>query len=88
MMPQLFIHTVSSTLACRDDGADYARPEDAMAVGVKSAIEIIEDEIVQEGRTSTAVEVCIEQEDGTVALRTVVAISVTPLLTGPVHDPV
>ena len=67
-MPQFFIQTVNSTLVSRDDGSDYARPEDALIVGVRSAL---------------AVEVCIEQEDGTLVLRSVVALSVTSLLTGP-----
>ena len=81
LMPLLFIKTLNSTFQSRDDGIDYDRPEDALAAGVNGALEIARDEL-QGGRQSAAVDVCIEQEDGKVVLHSVVAISISPLLTG------
>ena len=80
-MPRFVIHTTNSSFASYDSGADYDRPEEAMAMGVRSALEIIADE-VHEGKASTGVEIRVEQEDGTPVLRTVVALSVSSLLTG------
>ena len=79
-MPKLVIHVLNSAFHSRDDGADYDRAEDALDAGVRSALGIITDEI-NGGRQSAAVDVCIEREDGTFALRSVVALSVSPLLT-------
>lgn len=79
-MPLLYIRTVNSDFVSRDDGADYARPEDALAAGVHSAALIGVDEIAG-GKPSTAVEVRVEGSDGAVLLRSMVAVSVSALMT-------
>ena len=81
-MPFLYIRTCNSDFHCVDDGADYARPEDALAAGVEGAVGIVSDEI-KRGGNAAAVEICVEQEDGTRLLRSVVAISVSPLSVAP-----
>ena len=80
-MPFLFIKTLNATFQSKDDGVDYDRPEDALAAGVNGALEIVRDEIKQ-GKAHAAVDVCIEQKDGKVILRSVVAVSVSPLGVG------
>ncbi|WP_419808547.1 DUF6894 family protein [Sphingomonas sp.] len=79
-MPQLFIHTTNSTFSSRDAGADYDSVDAAMAFGVQGAIAIASDE-VNGGKSGAAVEVAVEREDGSVVLRSTVAVSVHPLLT-------
>ena len=79
-MPLLFIHATNSMFESRDEGAEYDLPEVAMALGVRSAITILADEIHQ-GERNAAVEISIEAEDGTQVLRSVVAVSVSPLIT-------
>jgi len=79
-MPILFIHATNSTFDSRDNGDEYDRPEAAMTVGIQSALGIAVDEM-QDGRASSAVEIRIELEDGTAVLRSVVAVSVSPLQT-------
>ncbi len=78
-MPNLFIHVVNSEYASRDDGDDYTRPEDALAVGIRSATALVLDEI-NKGSANAAVEVRIEREDGFPLLRSLVSLSVTPVL--------
>ena len=78
-MQQLFIHATNGQFQSHDEGAEYDRPEAALALGVRSAIAIIADEI-NGGERSAAVEVSIEGEDGTQLLRSVVAVSVSPLV--------
>jgi hypothetical protein len=77
-MPLFFIHAINSQFRSRDDGSDYDRAEDALIVGVRGAASLALDEI-QQGRSNTAIEVRIEQEDGTTLLRSVVSLSVAPL---------
>ena len=79
-MPLLFITTLNASFQSKDEGVDYDRPEDALSAGVNGALEIARDEIIQ-GKKNVAVDVCIEQEDGKVILRSIVAVSVSPLLT-------
>lgn len=79
-MPHLFIHAVNSEFFSRDSGADYARPEDALALGIQSAAAMAVDEF-NSGKASTAIEVRVEEEDGTTLLRSVVSLSVAPLMT-------
>ena len=78
-MPTLFIHAVNSELQSRDEGAHYDGPESALEVGIRAAITMVGDEVLA-GKRSSAVEVRIEHEDGTPVLRSVVAVSVSPLL--------
>ena len=78
-MPLLFIHAVNAEYQSRDNGSEYAQPEDALAIGVRSAAILVADE-VGKGMPSAAVEVRIEQEDGTIRLRSVVSLSVAPVL--------
>ncbi len=84
-MPTLFIHVQNAQFLSRDEGAEYDRPETALAVGVRGAVAMIADEINQ-GERSAAVEISVEQADGTQVLRSVVALSVSPLM--PVTLPV
>ena len=81
-MPRLFIHVRNSEYRSRDDGGEYDSADVALTVGIQSAVVIAGDEIGR-GRRSAAVEVSIEGEDGTQMLSTVVAISVSPLMTEP-----
>ena len=78
-MPLFFIHARNSEFRARDNGAEFDTPEAALAMGVKSAIAMAADEIGH-GHRSAAVEVNVEQEDGTCLLSSVVAISVSPLI--------
>ena len=78
-MPRLFIHATNGQFHSCDEGADYDRPEAALAAGVRGAIAIIADE-VNGGERSAAVEISIEGEDGIQLLRSVVAVSVSPLI--------
>ena len=78
-MPQLIIHATNGQFRFRDEGAEYDRPEAALALGIQGAIAIIADE-VNGGERSAAVEISIEGEDGTQLLCSVVAVSVSPLV--------
>ena len=78
-MPRLFIHATNGQFRSSDEGAEYDRPEAALAAGVRSAIAILADE-VNGGERSAAVEISIEGEDGIQLLRSVVAVSVSPLI--------
>ena len=77
-MPQLFIHVTNGKFRSRDEGADYDDPTAALALGVRSAFAIAAEEVAR-GERSAAVDICIEQEDGTLVLRSVVAVSISPL---------
>lgn len=78
-MPTLFIHAVNAAFQSRDDGADYDHPENALEIGIRAAVTMASDEVLA-GERSAAVEVRVEREDGTPVLRSVVAVSVSPLL--------
>ncbi len=78
-MQTLFIHARNSTFLSRDEGAEYDRPEAALRMGIQGAVAMIADEI-DRGERSAAVEISVEQADGTQLLRSVVAVSVSPLL--------
>ena len=77
-MPQLFIHVTDGKFRSRDDGGEYDNPATALALGVRSAVAIAAEEVAR-GERSSAVDICIEQKDGTLVLRSVVAVSVSPL---------
>ena len=79
-MSLLFIHARNSQFHSCDEGAEYERPEVALAMAVQSAVALIADEVTR-GERSAAVEISIEDEDGTQLLRSVVAVSVSPLMT-------
>ncbi len=81
-MAQLFIHTTNGTFQSRDDGGEYDLPAVALALGVRSAVDIAAEEVVR-GERSAAVEICIEEKNGTQVLRAVVAISVSHLKIAP-----
>ncbi len=86
-MPLLFIHARNSEFCSRDEGAEYAHPEAAMVSGVRSAVALAADE-VNRGERSAAIEISIEQEDGTQVLCSVVAVSVSPMtLLSPIYQP-
>lgn len=78
-MSLLFIHARDHRFASCDEGAEYDRPETALALGIRGAVALVTDEIYA-GERSAAVEVSIEREDGTQLLRSIVAISVSALL--------
>ena len=78
-MPLFFIHCRNSEFYSCDEGADYDHPEAALASGVRGAIAIIANEVGQ-GERSSAVEISVKREDGTEALCSVVAFSVSPMI--------
>jgi hypothetical protein len=78
-MSLLFIHTHNSRFHACDDGSEYDQPEVALAMGLRSAIALVAEEVNQ-GKTSAAVEVSVKQADGIQLLRSVVAISVSSLM--------
>lgn len=87
IMPFLFIRTTNSDFATLDDGAPYERPEDALAMGIASAVAIVGEDVL-EGEGTAAVEICVENEDGEKVLRAVVATSVSRLTTTPAARPI
>lgn len=78
-MPKLYIHAINSEFSSRDDGIEYDRPEDALTTAVQSAAPMALDEIYA-GKTNAAIEVRIEQADGTPLHRLVVSMSVSTLM--------
>ncbi|MGI4807120.1 MAG: hypothetical protein ACRYF2_03315 [Janthinobacterium lividum] len=81
-MSLLFIHAQNSNFHACDDGAEYDQPEMALAMGLRSALALIAEEVNQ-GETSAAIEVSVERANGTQLLRSVVAISVSSLMPAP-----
>ena len=80
-MAVLFIHARNSTFHSCDEGNDYAAPEDALAFGVRSAVALVAEEI-DRGERNAAVEISVVSSRGRQLLRSVVAISVSPLIVG------
>jgi hypothetical protein len=78
-MPKLYIHAINSECRSRDSGSEYDRPEEALSEAVRSAAAMAVDEI-HKGKTNVAVEVRIEQADGTPLLRSVLSMSVSALM--------
>jgi hypothetical protein len=78
-MPLFFIRTTNCNFVSRDDGGDYEQAEHALAFGVRGALQIANDEM-KKGGESCAVEVAVEGYDGTVLLRSAVAMSVSRLM--------
>lgn len=78
-MPKFYIHAINSVFRSRDEGSEYDKPEDALTMAIQSATAIAADEI-NSGKPSTAIEVRIEEADGTPLLRSVISLSVAPLL--------
>lgn len=78
-MSFLFLHAINAEFRSRDDGAEYSSPEHALAAGVRDAAALAVDEIYK-GKANVAVEMRVEQPDGTPLLRSVVSIVVAPLL--------
>ena len=81
-MALLFIHATNSEFRASDEGAEYEKPADALAVGVRGAVAMLAAEIEQ-GRRSAAIEISVALTDGTPMLRSVVSLSVSPLLPVP-----
>ena len=77
-MPQFYIRVLNSDFESRDNRAEYDRPESAMDAGIRSAAEIVADEVAG-GRATAAAQVCIEDDTGAVVMRTVVSLSTSPL---------
>ena len=77
-MPFLFIRICNSDFQSRDEGAHYESVEDALAFGVEGAVGVARDE-VRSGASAAAVEVRVEGGGGETMLRSVVAISISPL---------
>ena len=78
-MPQFFIQATNSTFRSRDQGDEYDHPDIALALGIRSAIALVVDEIIK-GERNAAVEISIENVDGTQVLRSIVAVSVSSML--------
>ncbi len=81
-MPQFFIQATNSEFRSRDEGAEYDHPGVAMASGIRGALALIADEINQ-GERSAAVEISIEGADGAQVLRSIVAVSISPMILVP-----
>ena len=79
-MPLFFIHARNSEFNSRDDGAEYDHPEVALSAGIQIAVTLASEEIAG-GKHNTAVEIVIERHDGIQVLRSVVTITVSPLVT-------
>ena len=78
-MPQFFIQATNLTFRSRDQGGEYDHPDIALALGIRGAIALVADEIIK-GERNAAVEVSIENMDGTQVLRSIVAVSVSAML--------
>ncbi|UAK25511.1 DUF6894 family protein [Sphingomonas nostoxanthinifaciens] len=78
-MPTLYIHAINSEFRSRDGGSEYDRPEDALTEAIQSAAAMAIDEI-HKGKATAAIEVRVEQADGTPLLRSVVSMSVSALM--------
>lgn len=78
-MPLFFIHARNAQFQSQDEGAEYDHPQAALASGILGAMALITDEVNQ-GERSAAVEVSIQQKDGTEVLCSVVAVSVSPMM--------
>lgn len=78
-MALLFIHATNTEFRSCDEGAEYEKPADALAVGIRGAVAMLAGELEQ-GRRSAAIEISVERADGTPMLRSVVSLSVSPLL--------
>jgi hypothetical protein len=78
-MPKFYIHAINSEFRSRDEGREYNQPENALIEAVRSAAALAVDEI-HKGKMNAAVEVRIEQADGTPLLRSVVSMSVSTLM--------
>ena len=79
-MPLFSIELRNSEYYVRDDDAEYDNTEAALSSGVHSAVRMAADEITR-GRHNAAIEVTISRDDGIHLLSSVVAISVSPIIT-------
>ena len=77
-MPHYFIRVLNADFESRDNGADYDRPEAALDVGIRCAAEIVTDEL-SAGKPTAAAQVCVEDDKGSVLMRSVVSLSASPL---------
>lgn len=78
-MPLFYVRTCNSDLETIDDGNSYVDAKDALAAGIDAAMNVAADEIRQ-GQPNSAVDVRVEDAGGKEQLRSVVALSVSPLL--------
>lgn len=78
-MPRFFIRALNAEFSSRDAGSDYDEPRQALDRGVEAAIAITADEILK-GHSNASVEVTVELADGAPVLRSVVTLSVSPLI--------
>ena len=67
-MQLLFIHATDAVSTSCDEGANYNSPEDALAVGVRGAVEILADDI-KRGAHYATIEIGIKRGDGSQILR-------------------
>jgi hypothetical protein len=81
-MSALFIHVHDSKRHSCDEGDEYDNPQAALAIGVRGAIAILSEEIVS-GKTNSAAEVSVRLANGSQILRSIVALSVSCLLSDP-----
>lgn len=78
-MPHYFIRALNADFTSRDAGSDYDQPGQALDKGVEAAVAIAADEVLR-GQSNASVEVTIELADGAPVLRSVVTLSVSPLM--------
>jgi hypothetical protein len=86
-MPSFTIHTVNSTYSTELTLPDEPNFDTAHAAGIRGALMIARDE-VHAGSAAAAVEVIVEDHEGHQVRRSVVSVSVAPLVTEPARLPV
>lgn len=77
-MAFLFIRARGPTFRSSDLGAEYERPEAALALGLNGAVAMLTDDL-RRGEANAAVEISVEAQDGTQVLCSVVTLSVCAL---------
>lgn len=83
-MPFYFTRALNAEFHSRDDGAHYARAQDAMAQAIGSAMAMASEEVdCRVGNAASSVEIVIEEADGKVALRSVVTVAHAALMSRP-----
>jgi len=78
-MPTFTIHTINNTYATELEMSDQPHAEAAHAAGIRGALMIARDE-VHAGKTAVAVEVIVEDHDARPVRRSVVSVSIAPLM--------
>jgi hypothetical protein len=78
-MPLFTIHTINNSYSTELEMPDQPHAEAAHAAGIRGALMIARDE-VHAGRTAIAVEVIVKDHDARQVQRSVVSVSIAPLM--------